>query len=147
MSSGSPLYINSGDAQSTAPMWNRRRVAMACRLTSTAFKNDGIIPERFTRFGANESPELAWSGVPTGTQSFALVVEDTDAKRSAHHWLLWNIPSDKCSLAQGVAKSPSLPDGLQQGENDFGTFGYSGPRRAQGATHHYVFTLHALDSK
>ena len=52
---------------------------MALALTSTSFTHQGEIPTRHTCEGADVSPELAWSGVPDGTRSLVLIVDDPDA--------------------------------------------------------------------
>jgi len=121
---------------------------MAFQLTSTAFENDGYIPDKFTCYGTNVSPPLAWSEPPAKTQSFALIVEDFDSpKGQSCHWLLWNIAAARNELAEGIAKVPVLPDGVRQGHNDFKKLGYDGPCPLQGHAHRYVFRLHALDFK
>ena len=121
---------------------------MTFQLTSTAFKNGGIIPDKFTCYGADISPALAWSDPPANTQSFVLIVEDPEVpNRPLHHWLTWNLGVDKRELPEGIAKAPLLSDGSRQGQNDFEGFGYGGPSVRQGASHDYVFTLYALDSR
>jgi hypothetical protein len=51
---------------------------MGLKLNSMAFAGNAKIPTRYTCDGANLSPPLSWSGVPAGTQSFALVCADPD---------------------------------------------------------------------
>jgi Raf kinase inhibitor-like YbhB/YbcL family protein len=97
----------------------------------------GSLPARFTCDGKNVSPSLSWSGEPAGTQSFALIVEDPDA-RNYNHWLLWDIPASVHSLPEGAK-----PDGTS-GTNDFGDRGYGGPC-PPADTHRYVFRLFAMD--
>ena len=48
-------------------------------LTSPAFANRKPIPSKQSHSGANVSPPLTWTKAPTGTQSFAIVVQDIDA--------------------------------------------------------------------
>src|SRR5262245_47936887 len=48
-------------------------------VTSPSFDHAQRIPDRFTAFGKNDLPELKWSDVPRGTQSFVVIVEDPDA--------------------------------------------------------------------
>jgi Raf kinase inhibitor-like YbhB/YbcL family protein len=54
--------------------------------------------------GGNVSPALAWSNVPEGTRSFALMVHDPDAPTGSGwwHWLVYNIPAGTSSLAAGA---------------------------------------------
>lgn len=115
-------------------------------LRSAAFQPDGPIPSGHTCDGADTSPPLEWSGEPAGTKAFALIVHDPDAPVGDYlHWAAWNIPPGTHALAAGVAKKDSLPDGTQQGRNDFRKPGYGGPC-PPGGTHHYIFELHALDA-
>ena len=95
------------------------------------------IPPRFTCDGKNVSPPVSWSGEPEGTQSFALIMEDPDA-RNYNHWLLWDIPASVHSIAEGAK-----PEGIS-GTNDFGDRAYGGPC-PPGGVHAYVFRLFALD--
>ena len=48
-------------------------------ITSSAFPPNGVIPARYTCEGSDASPPLSWSGSPSGTQGFALIVDDPDA--------------------------------------------------------------------
>ncbi|MCR4347429.1 MAG: hypothetical protein NUV55_09560 [Sulfuricaulis sp.] len=52
---------------------------MSLTLTSTAFRHNGEIPERYTCDGEDISPLLAWSGVPSEAKSLILIVDDPDA--------------------------------------------------------------------
>ena len=115
-------------------------------LTSSAFDAHGPIPLRHTGDAEDVSPALAWSNVPEGTQSFALICHDPDAplvKPGAYgfvHWVLYSIPGDARALAEGFA-------GGTPGVNDFGNAGYGGPMPPPGhGTHHYFFWLLALDT-
>ena len=115
-------------------------------LTSPAFAPGGAIPAVHTCDGADTSPPLEWSGAPAGTKSFVLVAHDPDAPGADWlHWVAWNIPAATRALPAGVSTKDRLPDGTQQGRNDFGRPGYGGPC-PPGGTHHYVFSLRALDT-
>lgn len=110
-------------------------------LTSPAFVDGADIPPRFSCDGADESPPLEWHGAPADTRSLVLVVRDPDA-RGFVHWLAYDIPgSPDGALPAAVPPSAASPE---QGRNDFGNRGYGGPCPPSG-THHYVFTLSALD--
>ena len=116
-------------------------------LTSSAFSSGQLIPRRYTCEGPNISPPLAWEGAPSRTQSFALISEDPDAPGGNWvHWVIFNIPSMENKLKEGVAMTPSLPNGAHQGLNDFQKVGYGGPC-PPGGTHRYFFKLTALDAK
>src|SRR5882672_3094433 len=60
-------------------------------LTSPAFSEGGTIPTVNTCKGANTSPALTWTGTPSGTQSFAVVL--TDLTISMAHWVIYDIPA------------------------------------------------------
>lgn len=119
-------------------------------LTSTAFAAGEPIPARHTCDGPDVSPPLAWRDAPAGTRSFALIVDDPDApdpaapKRVWVHWVLYNLPPDTTSLAEG-ASPDGLPEEAREGLHDGGYVGYSGPCPPIGR-HRYFHTLHALDA-
>jgi Raf kinase inhibitor-like YbhB/YbcL family protein len=123
---------------------------MALKLTSSAFTPNGKIPTRYTCEGDDISPPLAWSDAPSGTKSFALIVDDPDAPDPAHpkmtyvHWVVYGIPPATTSLEENAAKS-GMPAGSEQGGNDFKTRTYGGPCPPIGR-HRYFFKLYALDS-
>ena len=111
-------------------------------VSSPAFPAGGMIPARFTCKGTNVNPPLQFSGVPQGTKSLALIVDDPDAPGGLFtHWLIWNIDSGTTQL-----REKSGPAGAVEGTNDFGARGYCGPCPPSG-THRYYFRLFALDQK
>jgi Raf kinase inhibitor-like YbhB/YbcL family protein len=119
---------------------------MALALTSPSFHEGALIPRRHTCDGEDVSPPLAWSGVPPGTGSLALVCDDPDAPRGTWtHWVLYRLPPETDHLPEHVPAHPQLEDGTCQGLNDFGNVGYGGPCPPRG-THRYVFALYALDA-
>jgi Raf kinase inhibitor-like YbhB/YbcL family protein len=124
-------------------------------LESSAFTHGQPIPVRYTADGADVSPPLSWTDPPAGTRSFALVADDPDAAgRPWVHWVIYNIPAATFSLkesvppaAQPFGSAQGRPfSGIRQGINDFRKTGYGGPSPPSG-THHYVFTLYALDAE
>jgi len=123
---------------------------MSLVITSTSFMHEHVIPARHTCDGLNVSPPLAWSGVPTGTKSLALIVDDPDAPDPAAprvtwvHWMLYNIPPDVGGLADDTT-AKNLPDGALHGVNDWHRTGYGGPCPPMG-NHRYFFKLYALDT-
>lgn len=119
------------------------------QLTSPSFENQKDIPKKFTCDGEDTSPELQWSGMPDGTKSLALIVDDPDAPDPANpkmtwvHWVLYNIPSTVSSLSEGIIDT-DLPPGTSQGLNDWKKTGYGGPCPPIGQ-HRYFHKLYALD--
>lgn len=122
---------------------------MALALTSTAFTHNGPIPKLYTCQGKDISPALAWSGLPAGTKSLALIVDDPDApdprapKMTWVHWVLYNIPVNATGLAEAVTPG-ALPAGTREGKNDWKRTGYGGPCPPIGR-HRYFHKLYALD--
>ena len=116
----------------------------AITLESDAFVDGGMMPEPYTCDGDNYAPPLAWSNVPEGTDSFALVVDDPDAARKVWvHWVVWAMPADTRSLAEGT--NPEV-DEFVQGRNDNAKTGWSGPCPPAGDDpHRYEFHLFAVD--
>ena len=121
-------------------------------MTTTAWEDGGVIPDKYTMAaGANAvSPELKWTQVPAGTQSFVLLMHDPEpvlakgSKMDITHWLIWNIPATSTGLAEGVAPG-ELPDGSRQVSLRSNSF--MGPGAPAGPYHHYTFELYALDTK
>jgi Raf kinase inhibitor-like YbhB/YbcL family protein len=118
------------------------------QVSSPAFSEGQTIPAKYTADGADRSPELHWGGAPANTQSFAVICEDPDAPRGTWtHWVLFNLPADTTSLAEGVPAEKELSGGARQGKNDFGKVGYGGPSPPKGPPHRYYFKVYALDTK
>jgi hypothetical protein len=112
-------------------------------LTSTSFKNGDTLSSQYTCDGKDISPQLAWSGAPENTKSFALIVSDPDAPAGTwYHWVLFNIPADTHELAENIQ---TLPTGTIVGTTSFKRNRYNGPCPPKGKPHHYIFTLYALD--
>ena len=125
---------------------------MGFKITSSAFEHMKEIPSKYTSDGADISPPLSWSGVPEGTKSLALIVDDPDAPDPANprtvwvHWVLYNIPPGASGLEEGVGTGRGgLPEGTKDGLNDWGKKGYGGPSPPIGR-HRYFFKLYALDT-
>ncbi len=123
---------------------------MTMTIRSTAFEHEGKIPRRCTCEGADVSPPLAWSGLPTGARTLALIVDDPDAPDPARpkmtwvHWVLYDLPATAAGLPEDVAPA-ALPPGAREGRNDWKRTGWGGPCPPIGR-HRYFFKLYALDT-
>ncbi len=127
------------------------------KLWSDSWVNGDPIPQRFAAgrpdgcggalFGANLSPHLAWSDLPAGTLSLALICHDFDVPSRGDdvnqagcevptglprvdffHWVLIDLPAQPGQMAEGeyshgfVARGkpgPATPGPVRQGLNDF----------------------------
>ena len=109
------------------------------KLTSPAFKHQGLIPVKFTCQGDDVSPPLVIEGIPARALTLALIVDDPDAPMGTWvHWVMFDIP------LTGTIVEHSDPG--TQGRNDFGRTTYGGPCPPSGI-HRYFFKLYALDTK
>ena len=108
-------------------------LVMGMTLSSTAFDDGALIPEKYTQAVPTPvSPPLAWSYVPGGVQSFVLICEDLDAAPNKSpvgtlHWLVFNIPAESRSLAEGIPAVALLSDGPVQVLNEGRVVGWRGP--------------------
>jgi Raf kinase inhibitor-like YbhB/YbcL family protein len=122
--------------------------ANTLKVSSTSFSSGGEIPKKFSCEGEDSSPQISWSGAPSGTQAFILIADDPDAPAGTWtHWVIYDMPSSTTSLNEGQSKSEQLPDGSKQGRNDFRKIGYNGPCPPAGKAHRYFFKVYALDRK
>ena len=128
-----------------------RGAVQVLSLTTTAWQDGSVIPQKYTQAGEEVSPPLAWTDPPDTTQSFVLIFHDVDAinqdaTTDTLHWMVWNIPATARSLPEAVPHAPERPDGSRQ-ISATGPY-YRGPAApATGPEHHYVFDLYALDAK
>jgi Raf kinase inhibitor-like YbhB/YbcL family protein len=118
-------------------------------MTTTAWEDGGVIPAKFVG-GMGVSPELKFSQVPMGTQSFVLLFHDPEpvlqnGLMDVTHWLVWNIPGTSTGLPEGMMPSPEMRDGTRQ--VSLRSNGYMGPGAGPGPYHHYTLELYALNIK
>ena len=111
------------------------------KLTSSAFSDGGEIPREYGYKNGNKVPPLTVSGIPEGTESLALIMDDPDAMEAVGkvwvHWVAWNMTPTNTEL-ENLDKV--------EGMTDFGEVGYGGPAPPD-KRHTYVFKLYALDSE
>jgi Raf kinase inhibitor-like YbhB/YbcL family protein len=127
------------------------------KLTTTAFKDGQPIPGEYAfgvpdaanhvKLSANRNPDFAWSDLPAGTKSLALICCDSDVPsrgddvnqegRSVpaslprvdfYHWVLVDLVPDSGGIAAGEfsdgvtargKNGPAGPRGTRQGINDY----------------------------
>src|SRR5690348_15223286 len=118
-------------------------------LHSSAFTHGGELPRRCTCEGEDVPPPLQWKGLPPGTASLALIVDDPDApdpakpQRTWVHWVIDDIPADAGGLP---GERHALPEGCRDGLNDWKKAAWGGPCPPIGR-HRYFFKLYALDGQ
>jgi Raf kinase inhibitor-like YbhB/YbcL family protein len=109
------------------------------RLTSPDVQDGAPLPERFTCTGDNAVPTLRWTGAPSGTKGWAVVVEDPDAPSGTFtHWVVTGLGAAARSVA------PPLPLGAVESTTSSGQPGYVGPCPPAGEEHRYRYRVHAL---
>ena len=126
------------------------------QLTSTSFTHGGEIPRECGYENGNNSPPLTISGIPKGTQSLTLIMDDPDAMGAVGkvwvHWVLCNFNPTITEIAEDFRRQAykilmgKKDIGITEGITDFNEFGYGGPAPPD-KRHTYVFKLYALDSK
>jgi Raf kinase inhibitor-like YbhB/YbcL family protein len=109
-------------------------------LESPAFENNQLIPAKYTCDGDDVNPPLTIEGIPEGTKTLALIVDDPDCPTGTwDHWIVWNIPATTSKIAENTVPG-------SEGMNDFRRRSYGGPCPPSG-THRYFFKVYALDVK
>jgi Raf kinase inhibitor-like YbhB/YbcL family protein len=133
----------------------RGQAQLGMTLSTTAFADGGIIPDKYTEAAgaAAVSPQLSWTHVPDGVVTFVLLEHDPDTSVNKTtteilHWMMFNIPGTARELPEGVAVQAQRADGSIQGLNYLRKAGYAGMGApAPGPDHHYTFELFALDTE
>jgi Raf kinase inhibitor-like YbhB/YbcL family protein len=144
------------------------------QLTSKSFSDGAPIPGEFAfavidpvnhiALSKNRNPQLAWSGVPEGTKSFALICHDADVPNRADdvnkedrdiaesfprdvffHWVLLDIPatareipagSHSDSITRKGKPGSAAPNGTRHGLNDY-TKWFAGDENMRGDYYGY----------
>jgi Raf kinase inhibitor-like YbhB/YbcL family protein len=120
-------------------------------IRSPAFEDGGTIPDRYTQDGEALFPPLEWEGVPEGTKSLALIIEDADAPfpRPLVHAVLHSIPPGLSGIQEGglaLKQTRASPLGFKVGRNSMARLGWMAPSPVPGhGPHRYAFQLFAAD--
>ena len=125
-----------------APRWT----LVPMLVESKAFDDGGIVPLKYSFYGANTMPDFKLSNLPANTQTIAVILHDLDVAPAFNsddnlHWLAWNIPATPPTMQIEEGK---LPEGAVNGRGRpyMGMGAPNGPRY-----HHYVFEFYALSDK
>jgi len=107
------------------------------KVGSSAFDNEGMIPQKYTCDGININPPLEIENIPEEAKCLVLIVDDPDAPAGTWvHWVVWNIPVTHYIKENEIHGT--------EGVNDFKKHHYGGPCPPSG-THRYFFKVYALD--
>ncbi|GAG56895.1 unnamed protein product, partial [marine sediment metagenome] len=86
------------------------------KIESTAFKDNKLIPPKYTCDGENINPPLVIRDVPENAKSLVLVVDDPDAPGGTWvHWTVWNISPNIKEIPEN-----SCPQNSVEGMTDSG---------------------------
>ena len=108
------------------------------KVSSPVFKENEMIPAKYTCDGVNVSIPLNIKHISEEAKCLALIVDDPDAPIAAWvHWVVWNIP-----VTQHIKENEVHGT---EGINDFQQHNYGGPCPPSG-THCYFFKVYALDA-
>lgn len=149
---GGCQWHNAGGEASQAIMLKQTETdgPLILHVRSDAFDQGDEIPLRYTAYGENISPVLAWSGAPDTEKSQVVVVEDPDAGPTPFvHWIVYGIPAGVTRLPANIPPGPRVSDpaGAMQGVNSKGATAYFGPRPPKDdPAHHFHFQVFALDT-
>ena len=119
------------------------------KITSTAFKNNGLIPAKYTCDGNNVNPPLDIEDVPKEAVTLVLIMDDPDIPQFVKekfgievwdHWIVFNIPTNVTSISEGCN-----PPGIL-GKNTRSENVYTGPCPPD-REHRYFFKIYALDAR
>lgn len=137
---------------------NQQEETMALHLSSSAFTHNGFIPAKYACDGENISPPLEITGVPEGTESLVLLMDDPDIPQvfkeqrgidDFDHWAVFNLHPSKHTFGEGEDFKNEDEVYAMQGINSAGKNAYTGPcppTEYEPTEHRYIFTLYALDT-
>lgn len=143
----SDLVDEAWDAEMPDELVDEEETEMAWTISSSAFDDGDMIPEKYTDDGEDVSPPLSFEGVPDDAVAIVLICHDPDAPRPGGwtHWVVYGMAPDIGGLPEGVPTEPTVSDPeLIQGENTWGNIGYGGPAPPEGSPHRYQFRGYAL---
>jgi Raf kinase inhibitor-like YbhB/YbcL family protein len=118
------------------------------QVKSSSFANMQMMPDKYSAYFADASPQISWSGAPANAKSVVVMMEDPDASlKPITHWLVANLDPSVTSLPENISKTENY-NGAMQGSNQKGKTGYYGPMPPPADKPHvYHFQVFALDTK
>jgi Raf kinase inhibitor-like YbhB/YbcL family protein len=143
---GAGIFYLYGEGKSSLPRGPEGTMKETLTLSSPAFKEGESIPSQFTCDGDNVSPPLTISGVPEGTASLVLIMDDPDVPKALKpdgvfdHWVMYGIPPETQDIPEGALSGSA-------GLNGAGEPKYAGPcppPQYEPREHRYFFRLYAL---
>ena len=147
------LFTAAADAETAAPVLAKdlapARAGTRLRITSDAFQQGDAMAERYGQDGDNFSPPVSWSKGPTGTMSYAVIVEDGMANQSepATYWIVYDIPGTMSRIAEHQPAEMQLDNGAAQPLNAAHKPGYNGPKASAGEVHPIHVEVFALNTR
>ncbi len=121
------------------------QISHALELSIPSYPVESVIPNDFTFDGGgncsgeNISPQLIWSDIPDGTQSFAVVFIDENF--NFLHWKLYNIAPEVSHIPENNPNNVGT-----EGLTNFGINGYGGPCPPSTNPGNYRMTVYALNT-
>lgn len=149
---GFVLYLEKAEAPSSDELFINQEMSMTMQLTSSAFGQNELIPSEYTCDGNNTYPPLSIAGVPEGTKSLVLVMDDPDIPAEIktkmgiekyNHWSVYNLSPDTAVIDSTTTIN-------NQGLNSSGSTAYTGPcppTQYEPTTHRYIFRLYAVPTE
>ncbi|WP_433335969.1 YbhB/YbcL family Raf kinase inhibitor-like protein [Spirillospora sp. CA-294931] len=130
-----------------APQNKSAELAEWFTVTIPGFRDGRDLPTRLGCAtypgGEGKTPNLYWSGTPSGTKSYAIVVDDPDADNGAYvHWVIAGIGENVNQLVEGTKLDRTWVQGLNTGKQ----VGYKPPCPPKGERHRFRFTIYALNA-
>jgi Raf kinase inhibitor-like YbhB/YbcL family protein len=110
-------------------------------VASATLLRGKIMPSRYICAAPQAvNPPINWSGAPKGTQSIAIVFDDSDAPITPYvYWLVFDIGPGTSAILDG-----QLPPGTKQARGSAGYDRYDAPCPGQQG-HSYRITVYALN--
>lgn len=109
-------------------------------LTSTAVAAGGTMPDAYSCDGAGSTLPLAWSGAPSGTTEYAILMTTLPGDGTTkYNWVVHGIPAGVSSLAKDELGIGSVGVGSDGSQN-----AYAPPCSQGGGLKNYTITIYAL---